>query len=105
MQSPLQRSSHKLIPCFTSLWWPTTCSLASDLLYAIPSHVRLRGALATALETESHPINGKDNYGWTPLDRASALGRVECIQSLLDKGADATLANHNGEHIKMTSIL
>ena len=41
-------------------------------------------------------VSGRDQFGWSALDRAATLGRNQCIELLLDKGADVNEHNKNG---------
>lgn len=61
----------------------------------------VRVGLSTAVAVEGVAINARDQYGWTPLDRAAMLGRVHCIQILLDHAADINAANKKGDALLM----
>ena len=43
------------------------------------------------------PIDAKDRYGWTPLYCAAHHGSQECVQILLEKGADPSVQNKAGK--------
>lgn len=38
-------------------------------------------------------IMAVNNAGWTPLDWAAEQGHIEVVKTLLDSGADITMAN------------
>ncbi|CAH0517760.1 unnamed protein product [Peronospora belbahrii] len=42
-------------------------------------------------------VNVQDDAGWTPLMSAGSAGHCEIVGVLLRKGADANLANENGQ--------
>ena len=49
------------------------------------------------LEQHGADLNQRDKlYQWTPLFHAAAEGRVECLNSLLDRGADVGLIDEKG---------
>lgn len=43
-------------------------------------------------------MNRKDINGWTPLLKASSLGRIQMVEELLEHGADPLLADSKGEN-------
>ena len=43
------------------------------------------------------PLDAADDYGWTPLMHAAALGREEVVEFLLRRGADASLKSKQEE--------
>ncbi|KAM3936443.1 ankyrin repeat domain-containing protein 42 [Leptodactylus fuscus] len=68
---------------------------------AFPAHVAaLKGDLVTLrnlIESGIININERDDRGSTPLHKAAGLGQVECIQWLLEMGADYNITNEAGE--------
>ncbi|XP_056417354.1 ankyrin repeat domain-containing protein 42 [Hyla sarda] len=68
---------------------------------AFPAHVAaFKGDLVTLrklVESGIININERDDRGSTPLHKAAGQGRVECIQWLLEMGADYNITNEAGE--------
>ncbi|XP_053561049.1 LOW QUALITY PROTEIN: ankyrin repeat domain-containing protein 42 [Bombina bombina] len=71
---------------------------------AFPAHVAaLKGDLVTLrklIESGIININERDDKGATPLHKAAGQGQIECIQWLLEMGADYNITNQAGETAK-----
>ena len=52
-------------------------------------------ALAAALEADSSSINSPGPGGWPALHLAAHFGQVECVELLLQRGADAQVRSGN----------
>ncbi|XP_077307528.1 ankyrin repeat domain-containing protein 42 [Lithobates pipiens] len=68
---------------------------------AFPAHVAaFKGDLVTLrklVESGIININERDARGATPLHKAAGQGRIECLQWLLEMGADYNITNEAGE--------
>ncbi|KAM4796137.1 ankyrin repeat domain-containing protein 42 [Rhinophrynus dorsalis] len=68
---------------------------------AFPAHVAaFKGDLVTLrklVESGIININERDDKGATPLHKAAAQGQIECLQWLLEMGADYNITNEAGE--------
>ncbi|KAG8453080.1 hypothetical protein GDO86_004770 [Hymenochirus boettgeri] len=68
---------------------------------AFPAHVAaFKGDLVTLrklVENGIININERDDKGATPLHKAAGQGRLECLQWLLEMGADYNITNEAGE--------
>ncbi|XP_068120837.1 ankyrin repeat domain-containing protein 42 [Hyperolius riggenbachi] len=68
---------------------------------AFPAHVAaFKGDLVTLrklVESGIININERDDRGATPLHKAAGQGRIECLQWLLEMGADYNITNEAGE--------
>ncbi|XP_075054738.1 ankyrin repeat domain-containing protein 42 isoform X2 [Mixophyes fleayi] len=68
---------------------------------AFPAHVAaFKGDLVTLrklVESGIININERDDKGATPLHKAAGQGRIECLQWLLEMGADYNITNEAGE--------
>eukprot|EP01097_Dermamoeba_algensis_P002260 TRINITY_DN1903_c0_g1_i2.p2 TRINITY_DN1903_c0_g1~~TRINITY_DN1903_c0_g1_i2.p2 ORF type:complete len:105 (-),score=33.95 TRINITY_DN1903_c0_g1_i2:62-334(-) len=49
------------------------------------------------IEAGNIDINFQDKFKYTPLHLAAMFGHVEIVRYLLQKGADATMKNNDGE--------
>ncbi|XP_053312078.1 ankyrin repeat domain-containing protein 42 [Spea bombifrons] len=71
---------------------------------AFPAHVAaFKGDLVTLrklVENGIININERDDKGATPLHKAAGQGRIECLQWLLEMGADYNINNEAGETAK-----
>lgn len=68
---------------------------------SFPAHVAAyRGDLVTLrrlVESGIITINERDDKGATPMHKAAGQGRIECLQWLIEMGADRNITNEAGE--------
>ena len=57
-----------------------------------------------ALISHGADVNARDQYGRTPLMRASGYGRAKVVEALLDAGADKQLKATSGDWEGKTAL-
>uniref|UniRef100_L2GDQ2 Nacht and ankyrin domain protein n=1 Tax=Colletotrichum fructicola (strain Nara gc5) TaxID=1213859 RepID=L2GDQ2_COLFN len=57
----------------------------------------LHKQVAQLLQLDANEINGRDELGRTPLFEACHLGALDIVKSLLERGADATVTDNQGQ--------
>ncbi|KAL8873220.1 MAG: hypothetical protein Q9174_001284 [Haloplaca sp. 1 TL-2023] len=82
----------------TQLLLERGAQIVSDAEGLYPQHLVARSGrsadMLLMLEKYSADLNQRDKlYQWTPLFHAAAEGKVDCLQTLLERGAGATLVD------------